>query len=198
MTQDLRLLEQPFSRVFGGEPLDQGKPLLARSLDTPLGAMLALANDSGICLLEFQDGPRLEAELLLLRNRTGTVIIPGSNRHLDGLCEELTRYFGRTTLEFTVPPVMIGTPFERRVWELLVVIPPGETRSYGQIAALIGSPSATRAVGRANGKNSLAVLVPCHRLIGADGRLCGYGGGLWRKKWLLEHECRVVGRDKRD
>ncbi|MCX6826624.1 MAG: trifunctional transcriptional activator/DNA repair protein Ada/methylated-DNA--[protein]-cysteine S-methyltransferase [candidate division Zixibacteria bacterium] len=104
-------------------------------------------------------------------------------------------YFDSSVISFTVPLVPAGSPFEQSVWKLLQAIPPGQTWSYAQLALRLGNPNATRAVGRANGRNCLAIVIPFHRVIRADGELCGYGGGIWRKKWLLEHERQMTGRD---
>jgi AraC family transcriptional regulator of adaptative response/methylated-DNA-[protein]-cysteine methyltransferase len=127
-----------------------------------------------------------------LRKRTGCFIVPGRNSHLDNLAEELKNYFAGTSMEFTVPLVSAGTPFETAVWKFLRSIPPGETWSYAELARKVGKPKAVRAVGRANGMNCLALVIPCHRVIRADGQLCGYGGGIWRKRWLLEHERKAI------
>ena len=187
---------EAFKRVFGVPPsrAEQINCLQAKWIETPLGAMLALANDEGLHLLEFVDGRRLEKELLELRERIGCAIVPGNHPYLDQISEELKNYFDGTAITFTVPMVMAGSPFERDVWTLLQTIPPGETWSYMQLAQAIGNPKAVRAVGRANGRNRLAVVIPCHRVIRADGSLCGYGGGIWRKQWLLDHERQVTGR----
>jgi methylated-DNA-[protein]-cysteine S-methyltransferase len=104
--------------------------------------------------------------------------------------EELTAYYAGTLQEFKVPLAPQGTPFQQRVWKALLEIPFGETESYGQLARRIGAPNAARAVGLANGRNPIAIIIPCHRVIGSSGALVGYGGGLPRKKWLLEHEAR--------
>jgi len=104
------------------------------------------------------------------------------------LIEQLERYFAGERVEFDIPLSLEGTPFQRRAWAALREIPYGETISYGEQAARLGSPGASRAVGLANGRNPIAIVVPCHRVIGADGRLTGYGGGLERKAWLLRHE----------
>ena len=183
---------EAFRKVFGqaGSRSDELAVLFARWIDTPLGAMVALADDRGLHLLEFVDRRGLEREILVLRRRTGAVVLPGAHAYLDEIEENLAVYFSGKDREFSVPVVLHGSPFERSVWEALQEIPPGATRSYGKLAATIGRPQAVRAVGRANGKNCLAIIVPCHRLIGADGKLTGYGGGLWRKQWLLEHERR--------
>jgi AraC family transcriptional regulator of adaptative response/methylated-DNA-[protein]-cysteine methyltransferase len=114
--------------------------------------------------------------------------VPGSSRHLDRLSEELGRYLAGELARFEVPLDLRGTEFQRKAWKALQSIPYGETRSYAEQARIVGRPSAVRAVARANGENRIAVLVPCHRVVGADGSLTGYGGGLWRKRWLLDLE----------
>ena len=187
---------EAFKRVFGEPPsrADQIDCLQARWVETPLGAMLALANKDGLHLLEFVDRRGLESEIKALRARVNHPIVPGNNAHLDRINEELRRYFAGEAASFTVPLVVGGSAFERDVWAKLQTIPPGQTWSYAQLARQVGNPRAVRAVGRANGRNCLAVVIPCHRVIRADGNLCGYGGGIWRKKWLLEHEQRIVGK----
>jgi len=117
---------------------------------------------------------------------------PGDNEHLTQLERELTEYFASERREFDVVLDVKGTPFEDRVWEQLLAIPCGQTRSYGEIAGTLGKPGASRAVGRANGANYVSIVIPCHRVIDSNGNLHGYGGGLWRKKRLLELEAGVV------
>ena len=184
-----------FKRVFGAPPSrsEQVECLLARWIETVLGPMLALANQDGLHLLEFIDRRGLENELIWIRKRVKSAVVPGNNVHLAQVAQELQGYFDGTCMEFTVPLVLNGSGFEQRVWELLRQIPAGETRSYSDLARQLECPAAVRAVGRANGRNPLCLIVPCHRVIGADGKLVGYGGGLWRKKWLLDHERSVVG-----
>ena len=184
---------QTFKQVFGTPPsqADQVNCLLARWIDTPLGAMLALANQDGLYLLEFVDRPGLENEILHLRKRTKSFIVPGNNPHLDRISAELKNYFDGADLSFTAPVVMTGSPFEQEVWKVLLTIPAGETWSYAQMAQKLEKPGAARAVGHANGKNCVALIIPCHRVIRSDGSLCGYAGGIWRKQWLLEHERQV-------
>jgi AraC family transcriptional regulator of adaptative response/methylated-DNA-[protein]-cysteine methyltransferase len=187
---------EAFKRVFG-IPASQAEKvncLHAQRIETPLGAMLALANQEGLHLLEFADRRGLEDEITALRRRTGCVIVPGNNSHLDRISKELKDYFDGAAIDFTVPLNMTGSAFERDVWTALQTIPPGETWSYAQLAQSVGKPNAVRAVGRANGRNSLALVIPCHRVIRADGSLCGYAGGVWRKQWLLQHERRVIER----
>jgi AraC family transcriptional regulator of adaptative response/methylated-DNA-[protein]-cysteine methyltransferase len=181
-----------FARVFGTPP-SQARDvgcLYARWFESPLGPLLALANDEGLHLLEFVDRRGLERELQTLRRRVPHHVVPGDHAHLDSIGRELAEYFSGDTLEFATPIKLDGSPFQRAVWEALREIPPGATCSYAEIASRVGKPSAVRAVGRANGDNKLVIIVPCHRVIGADGTLTGYGGGLWRKAWLLEHERR--------
>lgn len=162
--------------------------VLLSSLASPLGALVAGATDDGICLLEFIDERMPEAGLTAVKKSFGGPVIPGSNRHLEMLEAELAGYFAGSLRNFSVPLACRGTPFQRRVWEQLLAIPYGETRSYERLAAAVGSPRAVRAVGRANGLNRISIVIPCHRVINKSGGLCGYGGGLWRKQYLLELE----------
>ncbi|MHC5016778.1 MAG: bifunctional transcriptional activator/DNA repair enzyme AdaA, partial [Planctomycetota bacterium] len=162
-----------FARVFG--PCRR-----ARWLDTPLGAMVAVAGSEGLSLLEFVDRRGLETQITSLRKRLGCAIVPGPTEPLEAIADELSRYFAGTLTRFTVPLELPGTPFQVAVWRRLMKIPFGGTISYGQLAGELGRPGAQRAVGRANGDNRLAIVVPCHRVVRTDGSLCGYGGGLWR------------------
>jgi AraC family transcriptional regulator of adaptative response/methylated-DNA-[protein]-cysteine methyltransferase len=130
----------------------------------------------------------LQAQLKRLSRLLEQPMVPGEHRYLTQLRDELTRYFAGTLTAFTVPLVYRGTPFEERVWRELTRIPYGETISYAQLAERISAPNGQRAVGRANGMNRIAIVIPCHRVVNADGQLGGYGGGLWRKNWLLQHE----------
>src|SRR5438309_1540238 len=181
-----------FARIFGEPPTMAKKQggLFAERIETPLGAMLAIADDEGLRLLEFVDRRAMERELSILRRRLHTNVVPGQHRHLDAIRWQLADYFSGKNLEFNVPMAPVGSPFQLRAWELLRSIPLGETRSYSWMAKQLGDESARRAVGRANGTNMICIVIPCHRVIRADGTLCGYGGGLWRKKWLLDHERR--------
>ena len=157
---------------------------------TPLGPMLAGANEDGICLLEFVDRRMLETQLKRLNRLLKAGIMPGFSKHFDVLNTQLEEYFSGKRREFDIPLVMPGTPFQQKTWAGLQLIPYGSTRSYKEQATIIGQPSAVRAVARANGDNRIAIIIPCHRVIGADGKLVGYGGGLWRKQYLLNHEIR--------
>lgn len=183
-----------FSRVMGAPPRGfDGTVLKSEWIDTPLGPMIAIANDSALCLLEFTDRRGLERSVERLRMRTKSAIVPGENDVLRSIRRELERYFAGETFSFATPLELMGTEFQRKVWRELCRIPAGEVRSYSAQAAAVGAPTATRAVARANGANQLAIVVPCHRVIGANGDLTGYGGGLVRKRWLLEHEGALSG-----
>jgi AraC family transcriptional regulator of adaptative response/methylated-DNA-[protein]-cysteine methyltransferase len=182
-----------FERIFGQPPsaAKEKGALFAERIETPLGAMLAIADDRGLRLLEFVDRRALERELSILRTTLKTSVVPGEHRHLDAVRTQLSNYFSGKSFDFDVPLAPIGSPFQMKAWTILQSIPAGETRSYSWMAEKLGDPGARRAVGRANGTNMLCIIIPCHRVIRADGTLCGYGGGLWRKKWLLDHEKRV-------
>jgi O-6-methylguanine DNA methyltransferase len=123
--------------------------------------------------------------------------VPGTNATLESTEAQLRRYFAGNQLEFDLPLAPIGSEFQQQVWAALRRIPPGATRSYAQIAAEVGRAGAQRAVGRANGSNLLGIVIPCHRVIGADGSLTGYGGGVWRKQRLLDHERAAAGSGNR-
>ena len=179
-----------FKAVFGVSPNKgkaQGLIDLTR-LETPLGTMIACAVPEGICLLEFSDRRMLETQLKSLGKHFNATLLQGDNPHFDTLRAQLDEYFDGSRQTFTVPMVMPGTPFQQAVWQELCTIPYGATRSYAGQAAALQKPQALRAVAHANGMNRLAILVPCHRVIGSDGSLTGYGGGLWRKQWLLDWE----------
>jgi AraC family transcriptional regulator of adaptative response/methylated-DNA-[protein]-cysteine methyltransferase len=189
---------EAFTELFGVRPGEIGPasatPLIARQVATPLGAMLAIANDDGLCLLEFADRPMLATQLKRISQRFGAPIIGGSHALLDQVERELAEYFAGERREFTVPLRIQGTDFQQAAWGALRAIPYGTTLSYGEQAHRIKRPDAQRAIGRANGDNCLAIIIPCHRVVRADGTLCGYGGGLWRKQRLLELEALVVSR----
>lgn len=157
-------------------------------IDSPLGPLIAGTATSGIVLLEFTDERRLQRQMPALLRRYRGVPADHDSPHLHALREQLTQYFRGERRHFELPLHAPGTPFQRRVWTALATIPYGETRSYQALARQIGAPSATRAVGLCNGLNRIAILIPCHRLLGRDGALTGYGGGLWRKRALLALE----------
>jgi len=157
-------------------------------METPLGPMVAGATATGICLLEFTDRRMLEAQLDALARRFRLPIVPGENALTGRLRAELDRYFSGRLKSFTVPLEFPGTEFQVKVWNALLKIPYGETRSYEDVARIVGRPGAMRAVGTANGMNRIGIVIPCHRVVNKSGELGGYGGGLWRKKRLLALE----------
>lgn len=186
---------EAFVRLFGEPPSRTGGRacLFARRIQTPLGTMLALADDAALRLLEFVDRRGLEREILLLRRRLKGAIVPGDNAVLDAAAAQLAEYFAGQRLAFELPLAPVGSAFQQQVWGELRRIAPGRTCSYAEMAARVGKPKAARAIGRANGSNMIAIIIPCHRVINADGSLCGYAGGLWRKQRLLDHERAVAG-----
>lgn len=181
-----------FARLFGeapGRAAKNGLDFIRLAwIDSPLGPLVAGAVDAGICLLEFSDRRMLEAQAEALRGRFKLPAAPSAHPLLERLGLELSEYFEGKRRDFDLPISEPGTPFQERVWAALRSIPYGETRSYADLARAIGDPAALRAVAQANGRNRIAILVPCHRVVGSDGGLGGYGGGVWRKKRLLEIE----------
>lgn len=167
---------------------EQAPLAVLATIDTPLGPMAAAATDAGLCLLEYTDPRRLEAQIGYLTRRVSPRIVEGDHPHLAALRRQLAAYFAGTLRQFDLPMVTRGTPFEERVWRALLEIPYGRTRSYIDIARDLDSPDGQRAVGRANGLNPIAIVIPCHRVVNKGGGLGGYGGGLWRKERLLDLE----------
>jgi len=161
--------------------------VVTRELTTPLGPMLAAASEAGVCLLEFADRRMLPDQLGSVRRRIGPTS-PGTHPALDQLEAELDGYFAGRRRAFSVPIDAPGSGFQERVWGELLRIPYGETLGYRELADRVDAPRAWRAVGRANGANRIAIVIPCHRVVATGGRLGGYGGGLDRKRWLLALE----------
>jgi len=179
-----------FRSIFGVTPSKSKNAGMidCKRIETPLGTMLACATSKGICLLEFSDRRMLETELVYLSKRLNATIVQGPNPHFELLEKELAAYFEGKLKTFTTPIDLIGSPFQLEVWNQLLTIPYGKTRSYKEQADALGKPLAIRAVANANGLNKISIIVPCHRVIGSDGSLTGYGGGLWRKEKLLQLE----------
>lgn len=180
-----------FRRATGDAPtrLDPDMRVVRlRRLATPLGDVLLGACDDGVCLLEFLDRDTLPQQIASMRKALGPAFSLGEHPLLERCASELERYFAGELRDFSVPLHAPGTPFEERVWAQLRRIPHGRTISYAQLASAIGRPSATRAVAGANSRNRIAILIPCHRVIAADGGLGGYAGEVWRKERLLELE----------
>ncbi len=188
--ESLSGFQDSFRSVFGVSPSNGKKKLVidVMRIETPLGTMFACGVEQGICLLEFTDRKMLETEFKNLSKDLNATIVQGDNPHFKLLAQQLKEYFEGSRKEFSVPLYLPGTEFQRSSWESLQRIPYGTTRSYQQQAVDINRPGAVRAVANANGMNRIAILIPCHRVIGSDGKLTGYGGGLWRKKWLLDFE----------
>jgi AraC family transcriptional regulator, regulatory protein of adaptative response / methylated-DNA-[protein]-cysteine methyltransferase len=186
-----------FARVFGRSPgrAKDAECLLTSMIETPVGPMLAVVSGHAVCQLEFADRRGLEASYTEMRRRFALPVVPGENAVMAQLRVELGEYFAGKLRAFTLTPALLGTSFQQKVWRALMRIPFGQTASYEDLARQLGAPTATRAVAQANGANRLYLLVPCHRVIGKDGTLTGYGGGVWRKRLLLELEQR--GRNPR-
>ena len=181
---------EAFAKLFGAAPSKASGVhcLIARWIESPLGPILALADDGGLHVFDWVDRRGLEREILRLRQRTKFAIVPGDHPVLDQAEREIGEYFAGSRNAFTLPLARRGTDFQQRVWDSLLAIPPGETRSYAEVANSIDQHRGVRAVARAVGDNYRGIVIPCHRVIGSDGSLTGYGGGLARKQWLLDHE----------
>lgn len=177
---------------LGGER--GGLMIITTKIETPLGEMIAGATEDGICLLEFTDRRMLSTELKDLERLLETTIEEGDNRYIKLLRKQLAEYFKGRRKEFSVPLVTPGTEFQQIVWKELLNIPFGSTRSYQEQADILDIPGSVRAIANANGMNRISIVIPCHRVIGSNGHLTGYGGGLKRKKWLLDHEKKYSGK----
>jgi len=188
--ESLSGFREAFSRHFGAPPGRgrEGECIRVAWVRTPVGPMIAGAVEDGLCLLEFTDRRMLERQLEILGRRFRLPLVPGENEPLTRARAELDEYFAGRRHEFEVPVRVVGSEFQQKVWAALQRIPYGETRSYADVARAVGSPDAIRAVGQANGMNRIAIVIPCHRVVNSDGRLGGYGGGLWRKERLLALE----------
>ena len=179
-----------FKKVFGVSPKNSKEKHVIdfTRIETDLGTMVACATDKGVCLLEFSDRKGLETELKQLAKYHNANIVQGQNKYFKQLKEELDAYFEGRLKEFKVPLDISGTDFQKQVWQALVEIPYGTTSSYLRQAEVLGKPSSVRAVANANGMNKIAIIIPCHRVVGSDGSLTGYAGGLWRKRKLIDLE----------
>lgn len=179
-----------FAGLMGRAPGQMGKDTLLKAswINSPLGPLVAVCDDTHLHLLEFADRKALPKELAKLEASTKIQISFGATAVTAAAEAALDAYFSGKSPNFSVPLKLHGSPFTRDVWTALQRIPAGQTRTYGALAHDLGRPTASRAVARANGANQIAIIVPCHRVIGADGSLTGYGGGLWRKERLIEIE----------
>ncbi len=179
-----------YKTVLSQSPSDRKTKnfIYLQRFSTPLGPMYVACTEQGICLLEFTDRRMLESEFADLQKRLQAQIIVSNHNHIRQCLIEIDQYFEGTRTQFEVALDTPGTAFQNTVWEALRKIPLGQTRSYQDLALFINNPKAVRAVARANGMNRISIIIPCHRVIGSDGALTGYGGGLARKEWLLRHE----------
>ncbi|MDH6357498.1 methylated-DNA--[protein]-cysteine S-methyltransferase [Parabacteroides sp. PF5-9] len=179
-----------FKNVIGTSPQNSKDKHIVNVayIETDLGLMVAAATDKGICMFEFADYKLIDLELRQLSEQFKAPLVQGDNPHFDTLKKQLDEYFKGERKTFDIPLDLVGTEFQKKVWLGLLQIPYGSTTTYGKQAELLGKPSSVRAVANANGKNKISIILPCHRVIGADGSLTGYGGGMWRKKRLLEFE----------
>ena len=187
---------EAIAKIFEGPPGEKpsGECVYLSWCESPLGPLVTGASRDGICFLEFSDPARLAAQWQALQKRLQSTVIPGENQWTQQLHLELRQYFAGELRGFTVPVPYAGSPFQERVWSQLLKVPYGETCNYEAVARAIGSPGAVRAVGRANGENRIAIVIPCHRVVNKNGELGGYGGGVWRKKFLLKLEQDVQPR----
>ncbi len=181
---------EAFSQVFGSPPtaVDRESCIWINRVNTPLGSMIMGVSDNGLSLLEFAERRMLDTQLKRLRLELGRVFLPGEHPLMSQVQTQLNAYFDGHLQEFSIPLQASGTAFQESVWQVLLKIPYGQMLSYADVAHQIGQANAVRAVGKANGDNRMAIIVPCHRVVGSDGKLTGYGGGLWRKKFLLSLE----------
>jgi len=188
--ESLSGFQEAFRQYFGSNPTStsQSEVVHVDRIVTPLGPMLVGATEDALCLLEFVDRRALPNQIKRIRARLKVAFVPGSNDIVRQTADQIHEYFEGHRRTFELPIALAGTAFQQDVWDALQAIPYGVTCSYGDVAKAMGRPAAVRAVGKANGDNALAIVIPCHRVVGADGRLVGYGGGLWRKKRLLELE----------
>jgi len=192
--ESLSGFNESFKNILGVSPKNSRIQMIIdlKRIETPLGTMFACAVDEGICLLEFTDRKNMEKQFISLSKALNAEIVQGENKHFKQLEDELTEYFEGKRQNFDVPLFITGTEFQKNVWQLLREIPIGETRTYKQQSEFLGNPKAIRAVGTANGINKIAILIPCHRVIGSNGELVGYAGGIWRKQKLLELEKAIL------
>lgn len=179
-----------YKKLMGKAPSKtaSGQRILISRIESPLGPMFVCATEKGVCLLEFVDRKMLETEFKDLQRLLQARIIHGENGHIKEARKQIEEYFAGQRTSFNFPLDSPGTDFQQSVWKNLIKLPYGQTSSYQELAARMGRPNSTRAVASANGNNRIAIVIPCHRIIGKDGKLRGYGGGLARKQWLLDHE----------
>jgi AraC family transcriptional regulator, regulatory protein of adaptative response / methylated-DNA-[protein]-cysteine methyltransferase len=182
---EMIMKKAPFQQLQD-KPLEN--TLKVSLLETPLGQMAAVADATILYLLEFADFPRLEQEVKRIQKQTNTIVTTGSTPIHSLLEKELNSYFKGSLTEFKTPLGIFGSPFQQQVWQELKKIPFGQTRSYLDVAMALAKPTGFRAVAKANSTNKFVIIIPCHRVINSSGELGGYGGGIPRKQWLINHE----------
>jgi len=188
--ESLSGFNEAFKKTTGFTPSESknNKVVTIKRILSPLGPIFVGATDSGLCLLEFTDRRMIETQINRLRKSLKAEFVQGEHRIIEKLEIQLDEYFNGKRVDFDVPLELAGSEFQKKAWEALTKIPYGETRSYQEQAIKVGDKNAVRAVARANGDNKISIIIPCHRVIAKDGKLAGYGGGLWRKKYLIDLE----------
>lgn len=192
--ESLSGFNESFKTIFGVSPKNSKshKIIDLKRIETPVGTMYAAAIEEGICMLEFTDRKMLETEFKDLAKSLNATIVLGENSHFQTLEKELSEYFTGERTRFSVPLSPVGTAFQKSVWKALIEIPYGETWTYRKQSEFLGDAKKVRAVANANGMNKISIIIPCHRVIGSNGTLTGYGGGIWRKQKLLELEKAIL------
>lgn len=192
--ESLSGFNESFKTIFGVSPKNSKshKIIDLKRIETPVGTMYAAAIEEGICMLEFTDRKMLETEFKDLAKALNGTIVLGENPHFQTLEKELSEYFTGERTRFSVPLSPVGTAFQKSVWKALMEIPYGETWTYRKQSEFLGDAKKVRAVANANGMNKISIIIPCHRVIGSNGTLTGYGGGIWRKQKLLELEKAIL------
>lgn len=192
--ESLSGFNESFKTIFGVSPKNSKshKIIDLKRIETPVGTMYAAAVEEGICMLEFTDRKMLETEFKDLAQSLNATIVLGENPHFQTLEKELSEYFTGERTRFSVPLSPVGTAFQKSVWKALMEIPYGETWTYRKQSEFLGDAKKVRAVANANGMNKISIIIPCHRVIGSNGTLTGYGGGIWRKQKLLELEKAIL------
>ncbi|MEQ9402785.1 MAG: trifunctional transcriptional activator/DNA repair protein Ada/methylated-DNA--[protein]-cysteine S-methyltransferase [Cyclobacteriaceae bacterium] len=179
---------ETYKNMTGFSPGSKGDLITINRITTPLGPMIVGVTNEGLCLLEFTDRKMIETQIDRLKKYLNAETVTGKHPIIDKAREQLEEYFEGERKDFDLPLVVPGSDFQLRVWNALINIPYGITRSYKQQSDVVGDVKAVRAVARANGENRISIVIPCHRIIGSDGSIVGYGGGVHRKQWLLKHE----------
>ena len=186
--ESLSGFSETYKNMTGFSPGSACDLITVNRIPSPLGPLMIGVTNDGLCLLEFTDRKMLETQIKTLKKRLNAEMVTGKHPMIDRVKEQLDEYFEGKRKDFDLPLVVPGTDFQLKVWNALVEIPYGITRSYKQQSKVVGDVKAVRAVARANGENRISIVIPCHRIIGSDGSIVGYGGGIHRKQWLLKHE----------